>query len=59
MKTLKLKSFASLSTISQPAKVNPEKWSEFLSFNGHTKETFSYLPEHLQLSLKVSFAKKQ
>ena len=58
MKTLKLSSLKSLAIIANPAKVNCDKWVIFLKGNGHTTETFNYLPEHLQLSLKISFAKR-
>ncbi len=58
MKALKLNSLASLQAIAAPQKQNPKGWEQFLKNNGHSEETFSYLPEHLQLSLKVCFAKK-
>lgn len=58
MKTLKLSSLQSLAVIANPTKAGYEKWAAFLKSNGHTTETFSYLPDHLQLSLKMSFAKK-
>ena len=58
MQTLKFTSLRQLSTITAPARLNNEKWIQFLASNGHTALTFSYLPDNLQLSLKVSFAKK-
>ena len=58
MKQIKLKSFGALSSIANPDKLHADKWIEFLRRNGHTVETFSYLPDSLQLSMKVSFNKK-
>lgn len=58
MKALKLNSLASLQAIVNPQKQTPGTWQQFLKSNGHSEETFYYLPENLQLSLKFSFAKK-
>ena len=56
--TLKFNSLSQLSTITKPARLGNETWIAFLAGNGHTALTFSYLPDSLQLSLKISFAKK-
>jgi len=59
MKTtsVKFKSFRELSKAVN-ATGNNDGWLAFLKDKGHTLTTFSYLPEHLQTSLKFSFAKK-
>ena len=56
--TLKFKSLRALTVISNPEIKMPEQWAAFLAKKGHSKETFSYLPEHLKLDLRVSFARK-
>ena len=56
---IKFTSLASIGSIVSPEKVNSEKWVNFLKEKGHTVETFNYMPEHLQLNLKFSFAKRK
>ena len=56
--TLKFTSLRQLSTITAPARLGNGKWIAFITANGHTALTFSYLPESLQFSMKISFAKK-
>lgn len=53
------KSFKSLSAAINGAKTTPDKWIAFLKEKGHTEQTFNYLPENIQTSLKFSFAKRQ
>lgn len=56
--TKKFRSFTDLSKAFNSDKERPETWKEFLKDKGHTPETFSYLPDSLKMSLKLSFSKK-
>lgn len=58
MKAVKFSSLKEFTSFVNPKQSN-ENWQSFLIEKGHTPETFSYLPDHLKVSLKFSFGKRQ
>lgn len=58
IKPMKLNSFSALKMAAYPDLSNENGWDKFLTEKGHTRQTFSYLPEDIKLSLRLSFARK-